>query len=87
VGDGYRTLKGVVSKLVMACDFWCQGFESQPLIGFCWFTGVPCNPHDSTGVLETFWRRATKEPLGQAYGATMVAGRCHDATDQNHARP
>jgi hypothetical protein len=41
----------------MVRDFWLQVFEFQSLTGFSSSAPVPVSPRDSTGVLETFWRR------------------------------
>ena len=54
---GSRTLLTRVSKLVMARDFWAQGFDSQPVTNATSFSLVSWNPRQSTAVLETFWRR------------------------------
>ena len=56
-GYGDRTLLTRVSKLVMARDFWRQGFDAQTLDSSRPFTGIHSNPLDSTDVLETFWTR------------------------------
>src|SRR4051812_14747630 len=54
---GIRTLSPHVSNLVMARDFWRQGFEFQLLTASLSSGRVPASPLHSTGVLETYWRR------------------------------
>jgi hypothetical protein len=46
----------------MARDFWSQGFEFQRLADFSSSTAVLVSAPDSTGVLETFWRRLREAP-------------------------
>ena len=41
---GSRTLVTRVSKLVMARDFWAQGFDSQSVTNAAPFSLVPWNP-------------------------------------------
>jgi hypothetical protein len=55
---GTRTLRPRLSNLMMARDFWWQGFESQLLTGFSLSATVSASPRHSTGVVETFWRRS-----------------------------
>ena len=54
---GLRTLLTRLFKLVMARDFWRQGFDSQMVSRSRSFTGIRSNPLDSTRVVETFWTR------------------------------
>jgi hypothetical protein len=53
---GIRTLRPRLSNLVMARDFWRQGFEFQLLTSFSSSARVPASPLHSTRVVETFWR-------------------------------
>jgi hypothetical protein len=41
----------------MARDFWLQGFDSPPVTAFEFSSGVFPTPRESTGVVETLWRR------------------------------
>jgi hypothetical protein len=62
---GIRTLLTRFSNVVMARDFWRQGFESQSVTRSRLSSQIFCTPPDSSGGVETMWRRPSvrQEPL------------------------
>jgi hypothetical protein len=54
---GIRTLRERASNSLMARDFWRQRSLGQSVAGPLSFAAVTPGPLESTGVVETFWRR------------------------------
>src|SRR5262245_30522854 len=78
--DGTRNLRSSFSKVVMARDFWSEGFESPSVTAVSKYSQVLVRDREATTVFETCWRRRTLASTGPVPSTLFEAHLQHLST-------